>query len=122
MNIENLKKLIEQAQGKSANEFWLATGRRPTDVIVELAQRLEKAMAENNELKPKLKLGDTVYLNDGDQGVVNHVCDNGYELLMDSTGKYHSVHLNGDCGMFGDPVKHAVDWAKTCDSEARHEE
>lgn len=84
-------------------------------------------MATNSELKPKLKLGDIVYLNDGDRGVVNHVFDNhvfdnGYELLMDSSGKYHSVHLNGDCGMFGDPVKHAVDWAKTCDSEAHHEE
>lgn len=42
MNIENLKKLIEQAQGKSANEFWLATGKRPTDVIVELAKALEE--------------------------------------------------------------------------------
>lgn len=42
MNIENLKKLIEQAQGKSANEFWLATGKRPTDVIVDLAKALEE--------------------------------------------------------------------------------
>ncbi|WON77539.1 hypothetical protein [Serratia sp. UGAL515B_01] len=79
-------------------------------------------MATNSELKPKLKIGDVVYLNDGDHGVINHVCDNGYELLMDSTAKYHSVHLNGDCGMFGDPVKHAVDWTKTCGSEAHHEE
>ncbi|WP_051916876.1 MULTISPECIES: hypothetical protein [unclassified Serratia (in: enterobacteria)] len=51
----DLKKLIAQAQGKSANEFWLATGRRPTDVIVELAQRLEKLAAENAELKTTIE-------------------------------------------------------------------
>ncbi|VXC76941.1 conserved hypothetical protein [Enterobacterales bacterium 8AC] len=47
----DLKKLIAQAQGKSANDFWLATGRRPTDVIVELVQHLEKLALESAALK-----------------------------------------------------------------------
>ncbi|WP_438272728.1 dATP/dGTP pyrophosphohydrolase domain-containing protein [Serratia fonticola] len=65
MNIENLKKLIEQAQGKSANEFWLATGKRPTDVIVDLAKALEEA--ERKLIKP-LSIGELIHRLEGQTG------------------------------------------------------
>ncbi|WP_404413005.1 hypothetical protein SAQUA_14170 [Serratia aquatilis] len=57
MSMDNLKILIEQAQGKSANHFWLATGKRPTDVIVELATALEEAQREL--IKP-LSIGELI--------------------------------------------------------------
>lgn len=63
MNIENLKKLIEQAQGKSANDFWLATGKRPTDVIVELAKAQEE---KDQEIERLLELVDK-YIDYGTQ-------------------------------------------------------
>lgn len=57
----------------------------------------------------KLSLGETVYLNDGDSGGVVAVLNGGYELLMESTGKYHGINDDGSCGMFGHHINHAVD-------------
>lgn len=42
MNTEQLTKLASFA-GKSANDFWMATGKKPTDVIAELALALIEA-------------------------------------------------------------------------------
>jgi hypothetical protein len=72
----DLKKLLEQAQGRSANEFWLATGRRPTDVIVELAQHLEKLAVESVALKTAI------------DGFNQELYGKGFEVL--------GWHLNGD--------------------------
>lgn len=42
MNTKQLTKLASFA-GKSSNDFWMATGKRPTDVIAELAMALLEA-------------------------------------------------------------------------------
>lgn len=42
MNTEQLTKLASFA-GKSANEFWMSTGKKPTDVIADLALALVEA-------------------------------------------------------------------------------
>lgn len=57
----------------------------------------------------KLSVGETVYLNDGDSGEVVEVLNDGYELLMKSSGKYHCVFNDGSCGLFGHHINHAVD-------------
>lgn len=63
---------------------------------------------EGNAMR-KLSVGETVYLNDGDSGEVVEVLSGGYELLMESTGKYHGINDDGSCGMFGHHINHAVD-------------
>jgi hypothetical protein len=91
----DLKKLIAQAQGKSANDFWLATGRKPTDVIVELAQRLEKLAVESATLKEALE-----YIVDGSNQPEYH--DQGMGCGLEDRGitdRYDAMHHGWECAM-----------------------
>lgn len=47
-----------------------------------------------------LQVGNKVILENGDTGVVFSVMDNGYEFLMDSSGKYHHSYKDGSPAMF----------------------
>lgn len=61
--------------------------------------------------------GDIIYLNDGDYGIVDSVLKDGYELLMNSSDKYHCVSGDGrGVTVFGSlELNHglSVDWNKT---------
>lgn len=61
--------------------------------------------------------GDIIYLNDGDYGIVDSVLKDGYELLMNSSDKYHGVMSDGrGVTVFGSlELNHglSVDWNKT---------
>ncbi|MEI7341249.1 hypothetical protein WCT87_07150 [Pectobacterium brasiliense] len=43
----------------------------------------------------KLQVGDTIILNDGDKGIVNFANETGYEVTMESSGKYHHLLPDG---------------------------
>lgn len=61
--------------------------------------------------------GDIIYLNDGDYGIIDSVLNDGYELFMNSSNKYHSVMSDGrGVTVFGTLDKNhslSVDWKKT---------
>lgn len=61
--------------------------------------------------------GDIIYLNDGDYGIVDSVLKDGYELLMNSSDKYHCVMSDGrGVTVFGSLEPNhglSVDWNKT---------
>ena len=61
--------------------------------------------------------GDIIYLNDGDYGIVDSVLNDGYELFMNSSNKYHGVMSDGrGVTVFGTLDKNhslSVDWKKT---------
>lgn len=61
--------------------------------------------------------GDIIYLNDGDYGIIDSVLNDGYELLMNSSNKYHGVMSDGrGVTVFGTLDKNhslSVDWKKT---------
>ncbi len=65
----------------------------------------------------KLNRLDTIYLNDGDMGIVTSVVENGYESTMASSGKYISHQSNGrfvsvfGIGSLENPL--SIDWEKT---------
>lgn len=87
MNTEQLTKLASFA-GKSANDFWMSTGKKPTDVIAELALSLIEAngkvqamAAENEEMR---KIIDAVTDLDNEpqyheQGIGCGIEDRGYQ-------------------------------------------
>lgn len=61
--------------------------------------------------------GDIIYLNDGDYGIIDSVLNDGYELFMNSSNKYHGVMSDGrGVTVFGTLDKNhslSVDWKKT---------
>nr|DAH62061.1 MAG TPA: protein of unknown function (DUF2262) [Caudoviricetes sp.] len=89
------------------NEKWKKENR------YEVAKELfEKDIMRNGSFIS----GDIIYLNDGDYGIINSVWSDGYELLMNSTNKYHSVMSDGrGVTVFGTLDKNhslSVDWKK----------
>lgn len=67
--------------------------------------------------KGKFIPGDIIYLNDGDYGIIESVLNDGFELLMNSSYKYHCVMSDGrGVTVFGHlELNHglSVDWNKT---------
>lgn len=59
-----------------------------------------------------LEKGYRVVLQNGDVGVVHEVLSDGYEFLMDSTGKYHHTDLNGYSGIGN---AYDLNWDRTSD-------
>ena len=74
---------------------------------------LNRCILRNGKFIP----GDIIYLNDGDYGIVDSVLKDGYELLMNSSNKYHCVMSDGSgVTVFGSlDINHglSVDWNKT---------
>lgn len=90
------------------NEKWKKENR------YEVAKELfEKDIMRNGSFIS----GDIIYLNDGDYGIIDSVLNDGYELFMNSSNKYHSVMSDGrGVTVFGTLDKNhslSVDWKKT---------
>lgn len=92
----------------SYNDKWISENR------YEVAKELFKKDIMRNGY---FISGDIIYLNDGDYGIVDSVLNDGYELLMNSSNKYHGVMSDGrGVTVFGTLDKNhslSVDWKRT---------